>query len=162
MQTTTTPGAVLYGNDEHTSLTWVTADTNYYYPSAHLLADAQPPSQQIVGPGTVSYQVGMTAGVRGANITSKLARSYATTDMNVVQGSSYPNNDYYVRHEFTQYSDPASNTFTSTPGFTVRTTQSLCLKIPYTNKAEWDLYDPYGQDTYFDTWINSWRQVCGY
>ncbi len=152
--TTTEPGKLRWGNNWHTSRTWLTSPVDYFKP--HILIDAGPGSQS---GGTASYCVGPTAGVDGAVITANICSSYALTDVTVSEESSYLYEDVYIRHDIAVNSYTAGIAYSSYPGFTVRTDEAVCVKLGYTNKAEWREYVA-GNDNYYQTWMSSWREVC--
>lgn len=157
---TTVPGYDLYWNDWRTDTTWLTSDVNYYNPSTHQLVDWGPLDATVTGPGTFAYTTGMRAGQWGASVTDTVSQSYYAEDMSVAQASNTQYSDVYARHDFGYGSGPTTYTFSTLPGFTVRTVQGQCLYVPYTNKVEWREYTWNYQDNFYNTWINSWRQIC--
>ncbi len=157
MTHTTTPGTYLWGNDWRTNMAWTTGDQNELVASNQLV-DAGPGSiDSTLTTTTLNFEVGMTAGVDGAPITSKRAFSYSVDDMIVVQAADYTAENQYIRHEYGYGSGPANGVFSSKPAWSVRVNEATCLKVPWTNKGEWL---DYGTTSYYTTWITSWREVC--
>ncbi|HVL49325.1 MAG TPA: hypothetical protein VM889_12260 [Candidatus Thermoplasmatota archaeon] len=160
METLTNPGYNLYWTEWRTSTTWMTSDVNYYNPGSHLLVDWGPANAYASGGSTLSVAVGPRSGTHGAVLTDLLSWSYYIESMGVAQASNTQYSDVYVRHDFDYGGGPTTYQMSTYPGFTVRTTQGQCLYIPFTNKAEWREYTWNGQDNFYNTWINSWRQIC--
>lgn len=157
MTQTSSPGTYLWGNDWRTSMGWVTGDMVKYVAS-NQLSDYGPGTTDSSGSTrTLNFEVGMRLDTDGAPKTSTQSFGYTVEDMLVTQ-SSNPSTEYlYVRHEFGYDSGPANGLWSNKPAFTVRVNEGGCMKIPWQNKVEWR---DYVANSYYTTWINSWREVC--
>lgn len=161
MSQTVEPGNSLSANNWRTYQTWVTSDVQYYHPSNQLV-DWNPYSSVDATLGSVAMngEIGLVAGVEDAPVTSKQTTGYTANQMYVAQSSTTGGDDVYVRTDFNYGGAPASGLFTSKPGWTIRSTEPNCFKIPWTNKVQWREYLAGSNDNFQTNWISSWREYC--
>jgi hypothetical protein len=154
-QTTSNPGANLWGNSWNTYATWVYSNVNYYSYDPYLYS-AQPGSTCCTDYAT--YSIGIPSSVSGG--PSYIQNWYYINSVVTAyqESTQQQYNSYFqVEHDMAHGSWAAYSSFTSQPAAEFRVSQGNCLQIPYTNQAEWQDYSTGNTQ---QSWINSWRQVC--
>lgn len=157
IDTRTNPGVNIWGTPWRTSTTWLLSDTDYFRYD-HLLT--------MWAPGThveldwISWSLGTWAGQHGATTNAFMWNSYPsafTVDTYQSSSNAFGDSYFFLRHDFDYGSTYASTLYQSEPGMIVRVPNGVCVKFPYTNKAEWR---DYSTGSFQTTWIDSWREVC--
>jgi hypothetical protein len=144
---TSTPGIVGYSGSD-----WRTADIKNsvdldYYGDPNLLVDHGPGDTS--GSGTVTYNLGVTQGVSGARVTSKMSTSYSTQDVVIDDQSDSSKQLAYWYHDVKEDKDVGKNKYTAKPGVTIRYLPIAPFSIYTWHEAA------YGHPVYF--WWEYWN-----